>query len=124
MRMLRITLGLLAAALFAVTVTAAPTQAATADECQGLLSDLRQNTIDATGMFTATEPVDRLVVKLDDASTKLTGGKYADAVAKVTGYQTTMSQLATAPKPKVDPATATAQAAQAQGVIDCILPLG
>jgi hypothetical protein len=86
-----------------------------------LLSDLQQDTLDA---LAGTGTVDRLVVKLDDASTKLTEGKYADAVAKLTGYQTTLDQLAGAPKPKVDPTAAGTLNAGAQGVIDCILTLG
>jgi hypothetical protein len=121
MRMLRVTLGLLVAAICAVTGTAAPTQAATVDECQVLLSHLQQDTLDA---FAETATVDRLVVKLDDTSTKLAEGKYADAVAKLTGYQTTLTQLAGAPKAKVDPTAAGPLNAEAQGVIDCILTLG
>ena len=58
------------------------------------------------------------------ASAKLAEGKNADAVAKLVDFQTTLTALATAPKPKVDAATAEALIAEAQGVIDCINAIG
>jgi hypothetical protein len=45
----------------------------------------------------------------------LTAGKNADAVAKLTGFQTSLSALATAPKPKVTPATAQSLSAGGAG---------
>lgn len=124
MRIVRTTLGLLLAAVCAVSVAAPSAQAATADECQLLLGDLRQETLGAAGSFTDAGTVDRLVVKLDASSTKLAEGKNADAIGKLVGYQTTLNQLATAPKPKVDLAGATTLTTDAQAVIDCIVTLG
>lgn len=48
----------------------------------------------------------------------------ADAVQKLTDFQTTLNSLATAPKPKVDPATAQTLSDEAQGVIGCINTIG
>ena len=66
------------------------------------------------------QDVDSLLGKLDAASTKLAGGKSADAVDKLVGFQGTLAALATAPKPKVDPAVAQGLSTDAQAVIDCI----
>jgi hypothetical protein len=65
-----------------------------------------------------------LIEKLDAASVKLTEGKNADAVEKLVDFQTTLNALATAPKPKVDPAVAQSLTTEAQGVIDCINVIG
>lgn len=70
--------------------------------------------------FTNVQDVDRVDAKLDDASAKLAAGKNDDAARKLVDFQTKLTALATAPKPKVDPAVADALAAEAQGVIDCI----
>jgi hypothetical protein len=107
-----------------VAVMASPTHAATVEECQLLLSDLRQDTVEAADSFADAHTVGRLLIKLDDASTKLTESKNAEAVGKLIGYQTTLTQLATAAKPKVDPTTGATLTTQAEGVIGCILALG
>jgi hypothetical protein len=52
-----------------------------------------------------------------------TARKNTDA-AKVVDCQTTLNALATAPKPKVDPAVAQALSAEAQGVVVCINEIG
>jgi len=65
-----------------------------------------------------------LVAKLDAAATKLSEGKDADAVQKLVDFQTTLNALATAAKPKVDPAVAQALITEAQAVIDCINTIG
>jgi hypothetical protein len=62
--------------------------------------------------------------KLDAASAKLAAGKNTDAVAKLVDFQTTLSALATAPKPKVDPVVAQALSQEAQGIIECIDEIG
>jgi hypothetical protein len=85
---------------------------------------LRDNTLAAQESFTNQKDVGGLVAKLDAASAKLAAGKNTDAVAKLVDFQTTLNTLATAPKPKVDPAVAQALSAEAQGVIVCINELG
>jgi hypothetical protein len=45
-------------------------------------------------------------------------------VQKLVDFQTQLNALATAAKPKLDPATAEALSAEAQGVIDCINLIG
>ena len=65
-----------------------------------------------------------LLAKLDAASAKLAAGKTTDAVGKLVDFQTTLNALATAPKPKVDPAVAQALSADARGVVVCINEIG
>ena len=81
---------------------------------------LRAGTEAARSSFANQKDVDSLLGKLDAASTKLAGGKSADAVDKLVGFQGTLAALATAPKPKVDPAVAQGLSTDAQAVIDCI----
>jgi hypothetical protein len=113
MRLLRLLI-LLGALLSFGAIAAGPASAATVEECQAQLTDLRTHTADAD--FDSS----RLVLKLDAASQKLAAGKNADAVQKLVDFQNSLNALATAPKPKVDPATADALSAEAQRVIDCI----
>src|SRR4051812_12432010 len=62
----------------------------------------------------------RSATKLDVAALKLSQGKNADAAAKVADYQSLLTALSTAPKPKLDPSVADRLVAEAQGVVDCI----
>lgn len=65
-----------------------------------------------------------MIAKLDTAATKLSEDKNADALQKLVDFQTTLNALATAAKPKVDPAVAQALITEAQAVIDCINAVG
>ena len=95
-----------------------------AEDCQSQLATLRADTVAAQTSFTNAQSFTSEIGKLDDASAKLAEGKNADAVQKLVDYQTLLNALATAPKPKLDPATAQALIAEAQGVIDCINAIG
>jgi hypothetical protein len=117
-------LAVLAALLSLTAVGASAASATTVDECQGQLMTLRDKTLAAQASFTNQRDVGGLVAKLDAASAKLAAGKATDPVAKLVDFQTTLNTLATAPKPKVDPAVAQALSAEAQGVIVCINELG
>ena len=114
----------LAALLSLQAVVAGAASASTVDECQSQLETLRADTVDARDSFTSTKDQDGAVVKLDEAAAKLTAGKDADAVAKLTGFQTSLNALATAPKLKLTPAAAQSLSTGAQGVIDCINAIG
>ena len=70
------------------------------------------------------EGLNGLIAKLDTAATKLSEDKNADALQKLVDFQTTLNALATAAKPKVDPAVAQALITEAQAVIDCINAVG
>jgi hypothetical protein len=98
--------------------------ATTAEDCQSQLATLRADTVAAESSFTNAVDFTSEVAKLDDAAAKLTEVKNADAVAKLVDYQSTLNLLATAAKPKVDPATAQTLSGEAQGVIDCINAVG
>jgi hypothetical protein len=89
----------------------------------GQLMTLREATLAARASFTSQKDVGGLVAKVDAGSAKLAAGKNGDAVAKLVDFQTTHA-LATAPKPKVDPAVAQALSAEAQGVVACINEIG
>ena len=114
-------------ALLAVNaVTAAASSATTVEECQDQLQSLRAATLEykVFNSFTNAKDADRLVDKLDAAAAKLAAGKSADAVEKLTDFQTTLNALAGAPKPKVESEAAQALVTQAQGVVDCINAIG
>jgi hypothetical protein len=123
MKLARI-LVVLAALLSLQAVVAGAAPASTVDECQSKLETLRAETVAAQSSFTNTKDFNGAVFKLDDAAAKLTAGKNADAVAKLTGFQTSLNALATAPKPKLAPAAAQSLSTGAQGVIDCINAIG
>jgi hypothetical protein len=113
------------AALLAVNAaTAGAASATTVEECQYQLKALGAETVATQDSFTNAKDVDRLVDKLDAAGAKLTAGKNADAVEKLTDFQTTLNALAGAPKPKVESEAAQALVTQAQGVVDCINAIG
>jgi hypothetical protein len=125
MKLIRLFVALVAALAFgglAVAGTAAA--ATTVDDCQSQLATLRSDTVAAETSFSNAASVTNLTGKLDLAATKLTEGKNADAVQKLGDFQATLSSLATAAKPKVDPGTAATLTGAAQGVIDCINAIG
>ena len=83
-------LAVLAVVLAAAVAGVSNASATTTSECQAQLAQLRVDTVAAESSF-----------KLGD-------------------FQRLLAQLAAASPPKLDPATAGALSAQAQGVIDCI----
>jgi anionic cell wall polymer biosynthesis LytR-Cps2A-Psr (LCP) family protein len=117
-------LTVLAASLAFSAVAVGSASASTVEECQDKLSILRANTVAAETSFDNPKSFNNLVEKLDAAAAKLAEGKNADAVQKLVDFQTTLNALATAPKPKVDPAVARSLIAEAQGVIECINMIG
>src|SRR5919107_5174278 len=124
MRLVRLLVAMLAATLLFGGLAVETASAQTVEDCQSQLATLRADTLAASSSFTNEKSVTSLVGKLDAASTKLAQGKNADAVQKLVDFQTTLNALATAPKPKVDPAVAQSLIAEAQGVIDCINTIG
>ena len=98
--------------------------ATTVADSQSQLAALRSDTVAAQTSFTNQRSCDTEIAKLDEAATKLTEAKNADAVQKLVDYQTTLNSLATAAKPKVDAGTAQTLNAEAQGVINCINAIG
>lgn len=117
-------LAVLAAVLSFGAVGVASASAATLDECQAQLEQLQSNTSAAADSFTNVKDFNGAVAKLDAASSKLAEGKTADAAQKLMDFQAKLNALATAPKPKLDPTTAQALIAEAQGVIDCTNEIG
>lgn len=105
-------------------IAASPAMATTIEECQGELATLRAETVAAQSSFTNARDFEGLVAKLDAASSDLTAGKNQGAVRKLVDFQTKLSSLATAAKPKLDPGVAQDLFANAQGVIDCINAIG
>jgi hypothetical protein len=125
MRFVRLLVAVLAATLAFVGLAVSTAGAATTtEECQSQLATLQSDTVAAQSSFTSEQSFTSAVAKLDAASTKLAEGKNADAVQKLVDFQTQLNALATAPKPKLDPDTAQALIAEAQGVIDCINSIG
>ncbi len=113
-------LAVLAVVLSVGAVSAATASATTTADCQAQLLQLRADTMAAQGSFANARDFNGAVAKLDAVASKLAEGKNADAVLKVGDYQTLLTALATAPKPKLDPAVAETLSNEAQGVIDCI----
>ena len=71
-----------------------------------MLSTLQTNTGSAESSFTNPKDFNGAVGKLNAASLKLSEGKNADAAQKLPDFQGQLNALATALKPKLDPATA------------------
>lgn len=113
-------LAVVAVVLAAGAVSTAQASATTTADCQAQLSQLRADTVAAQGSFTNLRDFNGALAKLDAAESKLAEGKNADAVQKLADFQTTLNALATAPKPKVDPAVAQSLVVEAQGVVDCV----
>ena len=123
---LKVSLGsvVVAGALGAVLIPAVGASATTSQDCQAQLATLRSDTVAAQTSFTNAKSFTEEIAKLDDASSKLTEDKNADAVQKLGDFQSTLNSLATASKAKVDPAAAQTLSGEAQGVIDCINAIG
>jgi hypothetical protein len=94
--------------------------ATTTADCQAKLSQLRADTVAAQDSFTNAKDFNGAVAKLDAAALKLSEGKNTDAADKVRDYQSLLTALSTAAKPKLDRSVADALVAEAQGVADCI----
>ena len=124
MKLVRLLVAVLAASLAFVGLAVGTASATTVEDCQAQLATLRADTVAAQSSFTNEKSVTGEVAKLDDASAKLAEGKNADAVQKLVDFQSTLTSLATAAKPKVDPTTAQTLDAEAQAVIDCINAIG
>ena len=107
-----------------LTITAPRASAATVEECQQQLTALSGDTQAASGSFSNTKDVTGLVAKVDAAFMDLTAGKNADALLKLDDYEAKLIQLATAPKPKVDPAVAASLIAEAEAASTCITSIG
>jgi hypothetical protein len=125
MRLVRLLVAVLAAALaFGGLAVATASAATSVEDCQSQLATLRADTVAAETSFTNQSSFDSEIGKLDSTSTKLAEGKNADAVQKLVDFQSALNSLVAAPKPKVDPDTAQSLIAEAQGAIDCINTIG
>jgi Asp-tRNA(Asn)/Glu-tRNA(Gln) amidotransferase C subunit len=124
MRLVRLLAALVAALAFGGLAAGTASAATTVEDCQAQLATLRTDTVAAETSFTNANSVTGLIEKLDAASTKLTEGANADAVQKLGDFQASLTSLATAAKPKVDPGAAESLTAEAQDVIDCINAIG
>ena len=109
---------LAALALSIVVVSAA--SATTTAECQGQLAQLRADTAAAETAFLHARDFGSAIGKLDAAASKLAEGKSPDAIQKLADFQSLLNRLATAEKPKLDPAVAASLVAEAQAVAGCI----
>jgi hypothetical protein len=110
-------------ASFALALAIGTTQsaaAATAEDCQALLTQLGADTTAASPSFSNQKDVTGLVAKVDLASTELSLGDTDDAASKLGDYRTKLAALATAPKPKVEPTVAAGLEATSQQAVDCI----
>ncbi len=100
----------------------APAAAETVTDCQALITTLQQETQAAT--FTgANADTDRagLLGKLADAQTKLSEGKFTDAIGKLTDFRDKVATLSA--QGKLDPTDAATLEAGADAAIACIQSL-
>lgn len=123
-RVARVAVTLVAAIVLAGLVAVAQAPAATIADCQAQLAQLRSDTVAAEAAFTNVKDFNSVLGKLDAAATKLDQNKLADASQKLSDFQSLLTGLASAPKPKLDAAVAEQLVAEAQGVIDCINAIG
>ena len=124
MKLVRLLVAALAASLAFVGLAVGTASATTVEDCQAQLATLRSDTVAAQSSFTNQKDFTGESGKLDAASTKLASGANADAVQKLGDFQSTLTSLSTAAKPKVTASTAQHLTAEAQGVIDCITAIG
>lgn len=112
------------AALVAIFGLAVVANAATVEECQAKIDALatQTETADFFGQNAETTRAN-LLAKLDDASTKLAEGKFTDAIQKLTDFRTTVEELSTDTKPKIDAEDAATSIAGANDAIACIAEL-
>lgn len=111
-----------AIALGATGALTAPAHATTAGECQGLIAVLSTDTAGA-GSLTAKASTG-LVDKADAAAAKLEAGKLADALAKLTDYDSTLASLHGAPKPKVSDDDFVLLDGDVDAALDCVASIG
>lgn len=96
--------------------------AADLDACQDDLSYLYTLT-DGTYSFKNEKDKDGLLRKVNEASAKLTEGKPADAVQKLTDYRTKVYTLQTQRKPGIDYTDAQTLLGAVDTAISCIQPV-
>lgn len=86
-------IGLTLSVLLMLMATA-PAQAQTLTDCQAEITELKSLTVNATFLGkNAAKAEESLLLKLDNASTKLDEGKYQDAIDKLTDFKDTVSAL-------------------------------
>src|SRR5919107_106172 len=103
-------------------LSASPTQAETLTDCQAKIGVLRGQTVDATFIGqNAEKNRTGLVTKLDNASVKLTEGKNADAIQKLTDFRDTVAALNA--QGKINPDDANTLILGANDAIACIKAL-
>lgn len=112
--------GVAALAALALSIGVSSASATTTAECQAQLEQLRSDTTAAAAAFVNTKDFESAVGKLDAAASKLAESKNADSIQKLADFQGLLERLATAAKPKLDPAVAESLAVEAQAVIGCI----
>jgi hypothetical protein len=110
-----------AIALGTAALLTTPAQAATADECQGLIAALSTDTAGALSLSEKSRT--GLVSKADDAAVKLEEGKVADALAKLTDVDVTLEALHVAPKPKVSDDDFALLNADTEAALSCVAGL-
>ena len=103
-------------------LSASPVQAETLTDCQAKIDVLRGQTVNAT-FFGQNAEKNRtgLLTKLDNASVKLTEGKNADAIQKLTNFRDTVAALNA--QGKIDPDDANTLILGANDAIACITAL-
>jgi len=115
-------LAVLAVVLAAGVAGVSNASATTTSECQAQLAQLRSDTVAAESSFRNTKDFTGSVGKVDAVSRELAKGKYVDTVTKLRDFQKLLAQLSSGDK--LDPTTAEALSAEAQGVIDCVNAIG
>lgn len=110
-----------AIALGTAALLTTPAHAATADECQALITVLSTDTAAAQSLSETTRT--GLVDKAADAAAKLEAGKVADALAKLTDFDTTLEALHIAAKPKVSDEEFALLNADADAALNCVAGL-
>ena len=103
-------------------LSASPAQAETLTDCQAKIDVLRGQT-ESAHFFGQNAEKNRLglLTKLDNASVKLTEGKNADAIQKLTNFRDTVAALNA--QGKIDPADANTLILGANDAIACITAL-
>jgi hypothetical protein len=109
------------AMLFAVSSGGAGASPQLTTPCDGSITTLRTDTVNATSL--SDKDKGALLLKVDTAALKLSGGKFCDALQKLNDYKSSVLALQGAAKPKISPAEGTTLLADVQAAIDCVTNL-
>jgi hypothetical protein len=109
------------AMLLAVGSAVAGAAAQVTTTCDGLVTTLRTDTVNATSL--SDKDKGALLFKVDSAAVKLSEGKFCDALQKLNDYKSNLDALHFAAKPKISDADYALLSGDVGNAIGCVTNL-